>query len=102
LSPPGVGGSGKAAWPQRTEDYQQNGYQNHPTNILLVSESRPLKSYSLRLQSRGLRCSIGHLWGVGAEFFLQRRRDQAMRWILILERHGVVRWILILERHSGL
>ena len=28
--------------------------------------------------------------------------QQAMRWILILERHSVVRWILILERHSGL
>jgi hypothetical protein len=26
----------------RTEDYQQTGYQNHPTTALLVSKSRPL------------------------------------------------------------
>jgi hypothetical protein len=33
----------------RTEDYQQDGYKNHPTDALLVSRARPLKSYSLRL-----------------------------------------------------
>jgi hypothetical protein len=64
----------RTAWPQRTEDYQQNGYQNHPTSVLLVSKPRPLKSYSLGLQDRGLRRSIGHLWGVGAEF---SRRDKS-------------------------
>jgi hypothetical protein len=62
----------RIAWPHRTEDYQQDGYQNHPTNFLLVSKPRPLKSYSLGLQNRGLRRSIGHLWGVRAEF---SRRD---------------------------
>src|SRR5579862_5818823 len=45
----------------RTEDYQQTGYQNHPTDALLVSRTRPLKSYGLRPQNRGSGRSIGHL-----------------------------------------
>jgi hypothetical protein len=45
----------------RTEDYQQDGYENHPTDALLVSRARPLKSYGLRQQNRGLGRSIGHL-----------------------------------------
>jgi hypothetical protein len=45
----------------RTEDYQQNGYKNHPTDALLMSRARPLKSHNLRLQNHSLGQSIGHL-----------------------------------------
>jgi hypothetical protein len=77
----------KTTWPQRTEDYQQNGYQNHLTNVLLVSKPRPLKSYSLGLQNRGLRRSIGTSGALEQSFHAKTLR-QAARWILILERHG--------------
>ena len=71
----------------RTEDYQQDGYENHPTDALLVSRARPLESYGLRLQNRGLARPIGHLWGVLQSFHAKTLR-RAVRWTLILERHG--------------
>jgi hypothetical protein len=89
----------KTASHSRTEDYQQNRYKNHLTDALLVSRARPLKSYGLRLQNRGLGQSIGHLWGVLQSFHAKTfakgckmdphfREAQAVRWILILERHS--------------
>jgi hypothetical protein len=54
----------------RTEDYQQNGYQNHPTIQFSASQAGTiLRSMLMVAQGSNARIGcIGHLWGEVAEF----------------------------------
>lgn len=67
----------EATWPQRTEDYQQPGYENHPTGDYSVSELKPLRSvHFVRLRSLGLGVGQGTS-GMCAEFSVVRAFAEA-------------------------
>jgi hypothetical protein len=75
----------RTAWPQRTEDYQRSGYENHPTNGYLCQKQGLEYAYTCRLRCcrtasyESASRSIGHLWCMCRVFTPRAFRRHASR-----------------------
>ena len=61
--------------PSRTEDYRQNGYENHPTTSARVESETPTSRERLEVSESWPTLSRGHPW-CGCRFFTLSLRVQ--------------------------